>query len=142
MKIKVSKFHPGFSVITEYGNGLSGAQIICGKDGERVHPVYVPQNQSTVGPHAIFRIEEDMCVVIAAINGLQENATVYRLKLNGDEADLEPLYMYSGTKEERNPLRFVEAITTAFEKCRCYGCKEPHYIKEIINVNVEEVASP
>ena len=128
----VQRTKTGKPYATENGGGASNtgrAQIVCGANGERITPLFVPKGYSN-GDHAEFLVLKGMCIIRAGRSRNGEHAEVFRIKgirKGTDTADLE-LVGEMENNDGNIPAEFSEAVAAALGKAHCYHCREPHYI--------------
>jgi hypothetical protein len=132
--MNVERSKTGKPTVTENGGGMSNtgyATIICGNDGKRLKPIFVPRGYSN-GEHAIFVIiPGQTCFVSATRNRRGENATICRItKINEDDTLEHEMIGEYENGDGNIPDNFQPAVTAALEKAKCYHCREAHYIKQ------------
>ena len=126
----VGRSKTGLPTITESGGGSSNtgyACIVCGPNGEKVKPLFVPRGYSN-GDHAIFVARPGMCIVSASHSRRGESAAVSRIvEIIGDELKLEAV----GEWEDGDgniPEQFEAAQSAAMSKAHDYHCRRAFYI--------------
>ena len=129
--LKVGRSKTGLPTITESGGGTTntgGATIICGANGERLKPLFVPRGYSN-GDHAIFVARVGMHIVEAGHSRRGESATVYRIDGIGTD-DTVVFHEVAGYEDGDGnvPPEFEAAVDAALEKSHCYHCREPHFV--------------
>ena len=132
--MKVGRSKTNLPTITESGGGRTNtgySTIICGKEGERIKPIFVPRGYCN-SEHAIFVARIGMHIIEASHDRNGETAFVSRIeKIGNDECPDELIVkdLYSSINGDGNiPEKFENAVDAAIEKANCYHCREPHYI--------------
>jgi hypothetical protein len=137
--MQVERSRSGLPTIDEYGGGKTNtgnATIVCGPNGEKVKPLFVPRGYSN-DVHAIFVAKIGMHIIDAEHDRRSESATVSRIvsiggkneysgEYDADTLVLEEIGGYENGDSDA-PEMFNEAIDAAIRKSKCYHCREPHY---------------
>ena len=134
MQHNVTRSKSGLPVIREEGGGMSNtgyATIVCGAQGEKVKPLFVPRGYSNA-EHALFVAKVGMLFVDASHNRRGESATAYQIDAigtadNPDELITSVLYEYEDG-DGTFPEWLQEAKSAALKKSDCYHCRDAHYI--------------
>jgi len=80
-KFHIERSKTGKPVIVEEGGGMTntgGCQIVAGKHGERVEPLFVPSGHSNA-THALFVARKGMIIIEASRDRNGEIATAWRI---------------------------------------------------------------
>ena len=132
--MNVGRSKSGLPTITECGGGMSNtgyATVICGANGERIEPLWVPRGYSN-GDHAGFVAKVGMCIVEASHGRSREEVSVRKIKRIGNKDNPDELFLELIGEWENNdgtiPAEFEEARRAALVKSCCYHCREPHFI--------------
>ena len=128
--MRVERSKTGKPTITESGGGSSntgGATIVCGPNGERVKPLFIPRGYCN-GDHAIFVAKPGMCIVSASHDRRGESVTVSKIvAIVGENLELETI----GEWEDGDgtiPPQFNDAQEAALSKAHAYHCRSAFYI--------------
>ncbi len=132
--MKVGRSKTGLPTITENGGGMTNtgyATVICGENAEPLEPLFVPRGYSN-GDHAIFVAKVGMHLVDTVRDRSGESVNVSIIKkigseVNPDELITETIYEYENG-DVNIPAIFKSAVDAALKKCKCYHCREPHFI--------------
>ena len=120
----------------EEGGGYSNtgqAIIICGCNGEKMIPFFIPQPHEYNGRHAHFSLEK--MVSITAV--LQKGSVLISIKkhrvkeVNGNGAlRIETKVVWEGNSNDlpTEHQKFREATLAAVGKVKHFHCREPHFI--------------
>ena len=106
------------------------ARIICGENGERLTPMFVPRGGYSNGDHAVFVVARGMHIVLAAHGRWGEEASVERITRidDGDAIHTEKIGSYSNG-DGNIPAAFDDAVAAALGKAKEYHCRMAWYIK-------------
>jgi hypothetical protein len=130
--MKVGRSKSGLPTVTESGGGMTNtgfATIVCGKNGERLKPLFVPRGYSN-GDHAIFVVKPAETHLIRASRGKWgEGVSVEKvIKIDEDDSLITEVIGEYENGDGNIPLCFKVASAVALKKTRAYHCRSPHYI--------------
>lgn len=121
-----------FVELFECGGGKTNtgeATIICDCDGLPLRPVEIyTSGHLANSEHAKFLIKKG--VEITVNHKHQVRISVHQPVEEGERIKIHTDLLWEGKMENfPESLRmFQEAVKTGYQKCRCYHCREPHYI--------------
>ena len=134
MQYSVGRSKSGLPTITESGGGATNtgnADVICGPNGEKVKPLFVPRGYSN-GDHALFVARVGMHIVSASHSRRGESATVYKITAIGDgdrQDDLVTDVVGEYEDGDGNIPDFLQAaVDAALEKSHCYHCRSAYFV--------------
>lgn len=130
MREKVELSKSGLPVMWEWGGGYSNtgeAQIICGKNFEKKHAIYVRRKGSLAcAEHALFVVQKGDHIIRASHHRGDFDIKILRIrKILGDQLYLEEVTHLS--EERQNDLDGTPAILMAKEKAQIYHCRHAVY---------------
>jgi hypothetical protein len=133
-KINIVRSKSGLPCLWESGGGYSNtgyAQVISSKDGAPKRPIYIRQRGTLAnGDHSLIPVEVGDYVVVLNHHRGDFEAKISRvIDIGKDEAELEPVAVFSSGEWDREPDDSLwDAILAARDKATCYHCREPHFI--------------
>lgn len=132
MKIKRSK--TGLPVLSECGGGSRNtgeSRIVCGSEGERLKPLYIPYRGYAWGDHALFVVRAGMHIIECSRSRGSERVIFSRVAGVGTDADPDELELVIVAEWEGGdgdiPSFLAPAVDAAREKAACYHCRHVHY---------------
>lgn len=132
--IELSTSKSGLPTISENGGGLSRrgkCQIIAGRNGERIKPLYEPNRKYFGQDHAIFVACEGMLVAWASYWHGVDNVTIYRIEsvIQKDGKYLAKIVEVCGERggDGNIPPELRDFADAAIGKVHCYHCRCKHW---------------
>jgi len=126
----------GYPAAWEAGGGMTNtgdADIICGRKGEALNPVYIRgRGDLCCNNHALFIVSVGFHKISADHHRGDFNISIHSVVSAPmhEEPTWELLFSFSRGEWDKEPPAFLDAaISAATEKATCYHCREPHYIK-------------
>ncbi len=121
--------------ITESGGGMTNtgkSRIICGSEGQRLTPAYLPSRGYSNGDHAYFTPEIGMMVVDCWRSSQSEEIIISRVvEITTEEVLVDKMYGWNPIAGEDNiPGNFYKACDAAIEKATEYHCRRAYYCNE------------
>ncbi len=138
---KIETTKRGFPAMWESGGGMTNtghAQIIAGRNGEAIRPVYVPKGYSC-GEHALFTVHEGYHVISVGRHGRSYGVSIWKIlkvvskDINGStweaSADMELVNHYdNGEWDVALDPKFEAAVSAAKSKSASYHCRSTYFI--------------
>ena len=135
-KFKIEKSKKGLPVMWENGGGFSNtghAQIITGKYGERMKPLYVRKSGSLAcGDHALLVINPGCFVIQASHHREDFNISIYEvleIDTRNNEVYCKEVNKFSRGEWDNDLVPYLnEAVDQAKRKATCYHCRSAYYV--------------
>jgi len=118
-------------IISESGGGYTSrgwARIICGREGERLRPKFVPKRQLSFGGHADFEASPGLVIIEARRDGASISIMIRRIAAIEGNTLLTVDVASWADGNGRIPPAFADAVQAAIEKTLCYRCRHAHYM--------------
>lgn len=131
MAFELGRSKSGLPTITENGGSMTSsglAQIVCGPNGEKVEPLWVPRRGYSNDVHAGFVAKIGMHVIVAGWDRESESASVHRITgVDGDEIK-EELVAEFENGDGNIPPEFQNAVDAALSKAQAFHCRSAYYV--------------